>query len=271
MGRNTLSQSLSKWGADPPWGTLNEAENNQIHLVAENKCECLVASKNIRIQVCKNYTESETARQRHTMRRKEALFIDRIQNMKKSGYLTVNEESWTFYLKYSWGRGELWTDRNPHQGCGISFIMLAFQFFYGTRHHTQFFNHHQPSPPLLPVAQHWVLLSALCGGLACVNMTDWASVGSLIASFHGCESVLWSGRVNKVWIQPQREWRKEEWWNEEWPERWTERSTSMNTRCGGKEERRRAAGREISVKTEILRWNEEVLSMRWWRCEDIRK
>lgn len=48
---------------------------------------------------------------------------------------------------------------------------------------------------------HSYLLSALCGGLACVNMTDWASVGPLIASFHGCESVLWSGRVNKMWVQ----------------------------------------------------------------------
>lgn len=87
------------------------------------------------------------------------------------------------------------------------YILLLLQ--YKTSHSDIFFNHNHPSPPLLPVAQHSVL-SALCGGLACVNMTDWASVGPLIASFHGCESVLWSGRVNKLWIQAQGESKKKE-------------------------------------------------------------
>lgn len=105
---------------------------------------------------------------------------------------------------------------------------------------TSFFNHH-PSPPSVFTCRPTLsaALSALCGGLACVNMTDWAPVGTLIASFHGCESVLWSGRVNKLWIQEQgkKKLRKErergesaegEWWNEEWMERWTEGRTGMN-------------------------------------------
>lgn len=63
-------------------------------------------------------------------------------------------------------------------------------------------------------------------------MTDWASVGSLIASFHGCESVLWSGRVNKLWIQAQR--RREGGrgesggWRGAGEEGWTERSARFN-------------------------------------------
>lgn len=73
-----------------------------------------------------------------------------------------------------------------------------------------FFNLHPSPPSLLPVGQHSVLLWALCGGLACVNMTDWAPVGTLIASFHGCESVLWSGRVNKLRIQEPKERKEEE-------------------------------------------------------------
>lgn len=58
---------------------------------------------------------------------------------------------------------------------------------------------------------HPALPSVLCGGLACVNRTDWAPVGTLIASFHGCESVLWSGRVNKLWIQEQEGGKEKEW------------------------------------------------------------
>lgn len=86
----------------------------------------------------------------------------------------------------------------------VSFIMITFCFFCSTDITLpSFFNHHPSPPSVLPVAQHSVLLSALCGGSACVNMTDWAPVGTLIASFHGCESVLWSGRVNKLWIQEQ--------------------------------------------------------------------
>ena len=114
-----------------------------------------------------------------------------------------------------------------------------------------FLYHRYPSPPsVLPVAQHSVLLSALCGGLACVNMTDWAPVGSLIASFHGCESVLWSGRVNKLWIQERKgEEGEGEWWNEEWMER-------LSGEWAQEEKRGSASGRDVGVNN----WGTE---MKW--------
>lgn len=54
----------------------------------------------------------------------------------------------------------------------------TFCFFCSSGHETPappppfFFNLHPSPPSLLPVGQHSVLLWALCGGLACVNMTD---------------------------------------------------------------------------------------------------
>lgn len=83
-------------------------------------------------------------------------------------------------------------------------------------------NNHHSSPPksyLSPSTQ--CCSQPLCGGPACVNVTDWASAGSLIASFHGCESVPWSRSVNKLWMQAQRKQeegeRRVEWlrWMEE--------------------------------------------------------
>lgn len=83
----------------------------------------------------------------------------------------------------------------------------------------------------------------LFGGPACVNVTDWASAGSLIASFHGCESVPWSRSVNKLWMQAQRKQEEGEWL------RWME-----------EQQARSAKGKKI---TAVLKWIWDSGSVKW--------
>lgn len=79
----------------------------------------------------------------------------------------------------------------------LSMFVLAEKALQAlTAHHWNLWNTNKRQTPQLPKPylspSTKCCSQPLCEGPACVNVTDCASVGALIASYHGSESVPWS-------------------------------------------------------------------------------